>query len=126
MAGHLFMTKILLAAPTIFDLETRNDSVSGRRVMGIRITLGADARRKNIAGVDVEIPRDLLEYYEAMARHADKPFEEYVESILAEYRPSGPWLDYPTEAAILLTLYRWAYAERDCTIRTLCSIWQRS
>ena len=93
--------------------------------MGIRITLGADSRTNKIAGVDVEIPEDLFEYYEAMARHADKSLEKYVEAILAEHSPSGPWPAYPPEAAILLTLYRWAYAERDRTIRTLCSIWQR-
>lgn len=94
--------------------------------MGIRITLGADARTNKIAGVDVEIPEDLLEYFEAMARHADKSFKEYVEYILAEYSPSTLWPAYPPEAAILLTLYRYAYAERDRTIRTFCSIWQRA
>ena len=92
--------------------------------MAFQIIGGTNACKKSIVGVSVEIPEDLLEYFESMARHAEKSFEEYVEYIVTNHNPSTLWPNYPPEVAILLTLYQWAYAERDRSIRAIRNIWR--
>ena len=79
-----------------------------------------------VCGIDLDIPETLHDHLEILAKGAGKTVSEYATRTfeIAEDRPLG-WERFPLEAAMLLTLYRFAFDERDSTIRCLVHIWQR-